>query len=102
LGDALLESFPCFIVTAAIAAALQKGKLNGFRLAPVDISKSETFQELYGDKDLPSFKWLQVDGVAGNQDFGLSKNHTLVVSETALETLRQFGIQNCEIREWHG
>ncbi len=41
LGDVLLESFPCFIITVAAAAALEEVKLTGYRLAPVKISKAE-------------------------------------------------------------
>jgi hypothetical protein len=102
LGDSILESFPCFIVTSAAAAELERNNLNGFRLAPVEISTSETYREIYGDKKLPSFKWLQVDGEAGTQDFGLNENNILVVSCLALELLQRVGIKNCEIKEWHG
>jgi hypothetical protein len=102
LGDSILESFPCFIVTSPAAAELERNNLNGFRLAPVEISTSETYREICGDKKLPSFKWLQVDGEAGTQDFGLNENNILVVSCLALEILQRVGIKNCEIKEWHG
>jgi hypothetical protein len=102
LGDSILESFPCFIVTSVAAAELEINNLKGFRLAPVEISTSETYREIYGDKKLPPFKWLQVDGEAGTQDFGLHDNNILVVSCLALEILQKIGIKNCEIKEWHG
>ena len=97
LGDELLESFPCYIVTDRLAVRLRRSGLTGFRLQPVAVSTSEQFDELYPDRELPAFKWLHPVGRAGMDDFGLSDAHQIVVSERALTILRKFRLQHCEI-----
>ncbi|MEE4137858.1 hypothetical protein [Pseudomonas viridiflava] len=97
LGDDLLESFPCFIVSRKLADALSKKKLSGYYFTPMTTSKSEIFKELQPQTDLPEFQWLQVSGSAGRDDFGLAKNHLLVISDIALETLNMHNINQAEI-----
>jgi hypothetical protein len=98
LGDDLLESFPCHIVTAPLAEALGAANLTGFRLDALAVSVSEEFKELYPGRMLPAFRWLKVHGEAGVDDFGLSPSHSLVVSEAALRVLRQYTLSQCEVR----
>ncbi len=93
LGDDLLESFPVFVVTDRLARALRGSDLSGWRLGPVQVTKSDEFEELHPDRELPGFFWLQVDG-DGAADFALSADHRLEVSERALELLRRFQIDN--------
>src|SRR6476660_6693817 len=100
LGDELLESFPCYIVTRRLAHALTAAGLSGFQLAPVEGSASELFAELYPGGRLPPFAWLQVGGVAGRDDFGMSPDHRLVVSDRALGVLRAGQLRHCEVSEW--
>ena len=97
LGDDLLETFPCFIVTARLAKALEISELSGFRLGLVDVTRSERFEELYPDVALPDFRRLHVVGLAGADDFTLTKDHRLRVSGAAFELLTQFSMSHCEI-----
>ena len=99
LGDALLESFPCYIVTDALGAALLSSRLSGFALDAVDVVTSDEFDELYPSRALPGFCWLKVVGQPAVDDLGLSKEHVLVVSDAALQVLRQHGLSHCEIEE---
>lgn len=99
LGDELVESFPCFLVSARVGGALRDAGLSGFFLAEAEISVSEEFRGLQGDLVLPHFLWLRVVGQAGEADFGLSKSH-LIVSERALAALRRFSLSNAEVSEW--
>lgn len=87
LGDELVESFPCFLVTERVADVLDGQSLSGFRLADVEVTRSDQFRSMYPERTLPRFKWLQVVGVAGADDFGLSSDHRLVVSTAGLEAL---------------
>jgi hypothetical protein len=100
LGDELLESFPCFIVTAALSALVIKSNLSGFTLEPVHICTSDDFDEAYPNKILPKFSWLKVNGIAGIDDFGLADDHRLVVSGTALDVLRCAQLDNADIEEY--
>ncbi|WCQ97074.1 hypothetical protein NQZ70_09865 [Sorangium sp. Soce836] len=54
------------------------------------------FEELYPNRDLPKFSWLQVTGDSA-ADFSLSAEFRLIVSEKALRLLRCFIIENALI-----
>lgn len=56
LGDAILESFPCVIVTQGAADALQDNQVTGVEFADVEVLTSSEFRELYPEGNLPSFK----------------------------------------------
>jgi hypothetical protein len=44
--------------------------------------------------ELPKFVWLRIEGIPGQDDFGIGKAPRLVISERALEALRGPGISN--------
>jgi hypothetical protein len=100
LGDVLLESFPCFIISADTADALEKGYYTGLSFSEVETSTTPEFNAMYPDRTLPKFRWLQVLGLAGRDDFGLATDHRLVVSEKALEKLQQFGIGHALVEDF--
>src|SRR5262249_3620031 len=80
-GDELLTSFPCLIVTERLAKEIERLNASGVRFANVEITRSSQFEELQPDEPLPEFRWLQVFGMPGQDDFGSSKKNRLVVSE---------------------
>ncbi|MEH7084418.1 hypothetical protein V7139_17015 [Neobacillus drentensis] len=109
LGDELLESTPCFIVTEELAHAILTSPLKGYLLDEVEITLSDEFKELYPNETLPNFKrliplgkvfveennyldWLQ-------EDFCLSQNLYLVVSTTAFEVLKKHQLNYCDVFE---
>ncbi|WP_085681063.1 hypothetical protein [Marinobacter salarius] len=100
LGDELLESFPCFLVSEQVGQALLAANLAGFSLEQVEISLSPQFLELQERPLPPRFYWLRITGHAGQADFGISESNLLVVSEQALEVLRRFSLNNAEAAEW--
>jgi hypothetical protein len=97
LGDVLLRSFPCLIVTEGAKRKLQSFGLTGMRFDKVEVTTSELFQELYPNRQLPKFVWLQIDGRPGHDDFGFAQNARFVISGRALEVLRGLGISNALI-----
>lgn len=97
LGDDLLETFPSYVVTEPLATALLSSGLTGVQLDEVDVVVSDEFAEMYPGRELPNFKWLRVTGRAGVDDFGLSDEHTLVVSYTALRLLRRYSLLHCHV-----
>jgi hypothetical protein len=99
LGDELLESTPVFIVTRRSADRLRAAKLTGMVVKPVKISKSEQFTDLYGDRELPEFVWIDIVGNAASDDFGMYKDGRLVVSKRALDALKKSQLDHCEIEE---
>jgi hypothetical protein len=100
LGDDLLETFPCYIVTERLGNALRSQSLSGIAFGSVQVSKSQQFEDLYPNRQLPKFFWLKVTGNAGRDDFGLSADFNLVVSDHALGILRRFNLSNCEIERF--
>jgi len=101
LGDDLLESFPCYVVTERCKTALEKEGFTGYSVAPVKVTVSDTFRELYPGRSLPTFHWLKVNGTAGKDDFGLAKDHRLAVSEGVLRVLKSLSIEHCDIDDFH-
>lgn len=100
LGDELLESFPCFIVTERLAAEIKHLNASGIRFADVKITRSPEFEELQPGESLPEFKWLQVFGTPGKDDFGIASDGRLVVSDTVLNRLKLYGLSHCDISDW--
>lgn len=100
LGDELLTSFLCFIVTEQLANELQRLNASGARFADVKITQSLLFEDLHPNKALPKFRWMQVFGTPGEDDFGISSDRRLVVSGTILNTLKLYGLTHCDITAW--
>lgn len=107
LGDEIIESTPCFIVSDELKRKIEKSELNGYKFQDVEISLSDEFMEIYPDRDMPEFKRLipngsvSVDGETYNkwsgEDFNLSDKSYLVVSEKALDILNEHNIENCDL-----
>jgi uncharacterized repeat protein (TIGR02543 family) len=94
LGDALLTTTPCFIVTDTARNAIESNLLSGVCFADVEVGRSGEFDDLYPECELPHFWWLKVGNAAFKEDFGLTPDLRLVVSAQALETLRAAGIDH--------
>ncbi len=98
LGDDLLETTPCFIVTVPLKESLIRLKGTGYSFDEVVVSKSESFQESDSRSALPPFAWWKIHGQAGHDDAGLDQKHRLVVSDNLLSALKQHNIAHCTIR----
>jgi hypothetical protein len=94
LGDQLVESGACFIVTARLARDIERARLTGATFGAVEVTTSELFNELYPNRPLPRFVWLQIAGRARRDDFGVAANLMLVVSERAHEVLNRIGVMD--------
>jgi hypothetical protein len=97
LGDDLLETFPCFVVTDRLAQAIRTSGLTGFELGPVEVVKSEIFEELQAGGDLPDFHRLFVLGDAEKDDFSIDSQR-LRLSDAALAVLGRFAMEHCDVR----
>jgi hypothetical protein len=74
LNDVLFEAFPNWIVTIPAKEAIQSAGLSGASFDKVKISKSPDFKELEPSQKLPKFAWLKVNGDAGRDDFGVTRD----------------------------
>ncbi|MBU0865710.1 MAG: hypothetical protein KJ789_13575 [Alphaproteobacteria bacterium] len=102
LGDALLETTPCFIVTDEARQFIDRAALTGVSFSDVEITRSGLFTDLYGEKALPHFWWMIVEGEPGADDFGMSSELRLVSSERALSILRQVGLMHAVVEPVRG
>lgn len=102
LGDELLTTFPCYIVTARLMNALHALGPTGCSFAPVRTTTSEQFHQLFFGTKLPEFWWMKVEGRPGQDDVALSgpPEYLLVVSEPILECLRRHNIAQCTIADF--
>ena len=98
--DPILEAICAFIVTDRLKEALIEAHASGVGFDDVEVTKSEIYLELHGDRPLPAFSWLQITGRAGTDDFGLSSSHRLVVSERIMNLLNAFGLKYCDVSEY--
>lgn len=97
LGDVLLESTPCFILTERAGIAVRQASLSGVEFQPVEVSVSETFRDIHGDAALPTFERLTPCGQPGVDDFALSADLRLVLSDRAINVLKEHGLNHAEL-----
>lgn len=97
LGDDIVACFPCFLVTERLAKLLESSCLTGFQLDDVETSESPEFKEMYPDRQLPHFRWLKITAVQPKQDdFRLTHDHRLEVSDAALALLRSLQFDHAD------
>ena len=99
-GSDLIESFPCFCVTNDLRNRIDASGLQGYAFDSAKVTVSEIFKELYPECKLPIFYWLRVCGVAGKDDFGLSGEHRLIISEATLHVLGKGKLSECRIKRY--
>ncbi len=100
LGDDLLTSFPCFLVSERLAMALRSSQLSGYNLEVAEISSSDVFEELYPECTLPRFSWFQVSGTIDEDDFSVTDTGLLLVSERAMVLLQKYQLKNADVVEY--
>jgi hypothetical protein len=100
IGDEFLESTPCFIVSERMANSIKNAQLTGVDFDEVEVTKSEQFQQIYPNRELPKFLWIKISERAGHGDFGIAPDGRLVVSEKALLTLHEVEIPNALASEF--
>lgn len=101
LGDDLVESTPCFLISRDAARALVRAGCTGFGLAHAEITlQPEACVAV--DRRITTFRWMQPGDVAGHDDVALDQTASLVVSDRALEVLRRFRLEHCTVRALPG
>ncbi len=101
--DCIIETICNFIITEPLKQALEQVSppLTGCSFGHVEITTEEQqFDELYGDRELPNFVWLKIEGTACKDDFGYSQENSLVVSERVLEVIKLFPHKYLDMKEY--
>ena len=96
--DDIISWIRVYLVKEGLAVALKSSRLTGFELKDCVVSKGDQFKIASpGHGDLPQFYWLYVSGVAGVDDFGVSDDLRLTISERVLDLLKTFSIKSADI-----
>ncbi|WP_245481710.1 MULTISPECIES: hypothetical protein [unclassified Mesorhizobium] len=102
-GDALVTSFPCFLVTEEAKRGLLAIGITGATFAHAEVTISEDFHLVQPGVGLPPFVWLKVDGEAGRDDFGINQKLNLVISERAFDVFDElFGLPSADFWRFDG
>lgn len=109
LGDDILETTPCFLVSERLKTAIEKSGLTGFEFQNIEISTSDEWDEMYPIREVPQFIRLLPLGTIktesekysdwDNMDFCLTPKAYLVISEAAKNLLEEFQVENAEFTE---
>lgn len=90
LGDELLESTPCFLMTRSLLDRCIAAGLRGVVSGAVEVSVSDQFRELHPDRVLPEFVWAHVDGKPAADDFWSLDDGRLAMSDRAWRIIGPF------------
>jgi hypothetical protein len=99
LGDDILETFPCFIVTDRLKNSIEHEKLSGIIFSDVIITRSTVFLDTHPVQELPRFFWAKIIGGFKKDDFFIATDRRLMVSEKAFQFLKSFRIDHALIEE---
>ena len=91
----LIESFPVFLVSEELAAALTAADLSGFRLDDAEVRRSDQYALLRGDLPHKSYRWLRVDS-SGAADCWLDARYRLCVSDRWYAVISLHRIDGCD------
>jgi hypothetical protein len=96
--DELVEVSGQYLGTALLGEALKalQPRATGLYVDDATVTTTLDFRRNYPGKELPNLRWFKITGKAGVDDFGLSKDHQLVVSDRVFKEL-QPKIGNCKI-----
>ncbi|EBS0652305.1 hypothetical protein DTU39_16280 [Salmonella enterica subsp. enterica serovar Yolo] len=101
LGDCIMETSPCFVITAKAKVLIEALNLSGVFFDSVITSKSDMFEELYPNIKLPEIYWEKITGIAGKDDFGIADDLRLVISDGALKVLASCGLKHADITDYY-
>lgn len=104
LGDDIMTTFPCFVVTSRLGAKLRHSRLGVFEFRDVQVTMSPEGEEtlsIMGFGSFPECERLHITGAPGQDDFGVTSfAGDLVVSERGLDVLRQARLERAHVEEY--
>lgn len=94
LGDALIESSPVWLATAALADELASRAMVEIHPEPVTATADPEERDV---SRLPRWRWLRITGRLFQNHVSISADHRLVVSQQALDILREHGVEHATV-----
>jgi hypothetical protein len=92
----LIESFPVFLVSDKLAAALTAANLNGFRLDHAEVRTSDQYGLWRGNVPHKRYRWLRPD-LSGSADCWVDEQHRLCVSDRMYAVISSHRIDRCDV-----
>ena len=98
LGGEIVESFPCYLVSARLAEAIQTSGLTGADFSEVEVEIDMQFEMFEREvvEALPKWVWLKPAGQVGIDDFWVDANGQLAITGQAYELLQKFAVKSAE------
>jgi hypothetical protein len=93
--DDLIESFPIFLVSAALATRLDTAGLTGFVLRNASVRPSSEYLATYGEVPHSKYRWMRLHGDSPTADAWLDGEHRLCVSDRMMAVLRSHRLARC-------
>lgn len=100
LGDKLLATSPCFIVTKELADDISRSNLTGVEFDDAEVSTSDAYKELDPNQVIPEFVRLNPTGTPLVTDFASTEGNKLIVSKRALDVLQRAGLQHANVIDY--
>ena len=92
----LLESFPAYIVSEALAERMTAARLRGFALDDAEVRPGENYVALYGNVPHKRYRWLRVTS-SSPSDCWLDSEYRLCVSDRMYDVISQHRIDGCDV-----
>ncbi|MDA0167586.1 hypothetical protein OJ998_00690 [Solirubrobacter taibaiensis] len=96
-SEDLMESFPAFIVSEALAERFVAAGLRGFTLAEAEVLPGDNYLALYGDVPHKTYRWLQIAPRMPDADVWLGDDLQLCVSDRAMAVLETADLAGCDV-----
>ncbi len=101
LGDDLIRPYPAVLVTTPLKRALSAlPRPKGFEIVRARTETSRFFRKYSPGKRLPPFWAIEVQGLAGRDDMGLTTAGVLVLSRRVLDALLDFRIGRSTLTQY--
>lgn len=102
-GDELLTTHPCFIITESLQNDIISNELTGIKFKQIAMTFSDEFYNICGNMEVPKFVQIICDDLYEDNiesllnDFYFNKYKEIIVSERALNILKQHKLDMCII-----
>lgn len=100
LGDCIVTSFPVFLMVRDTAQKIASLQASGVLVVEAIVSEADEYRDINPGGSLPDLVWLQIAGIPGLDDFGLTRQGNLVVSRRVLEILLADGLTIGKYAQW--
>jgi len=91
----IIESFPVYLVSDVLGAALEAAELSGFGLADAETVPSDNYRDLWGEVPHKTYRWLRVAGPR-TADCWIGDDLMLVVSDRMYAVIAEHEVAQLE------